>query len=300
VDGENSGRRLDNFLLSELKGLPRTRVYRMIRKGEVRVNKGRSKPDYRLEEGDVVRLPPVHGLSGDAPLKLAPGRAAWINEHIVYEDPALLVLNKPAGLAVHGGSGVSMGAIEVLRAARPEARSLELVHRLDRETSGLLIVAKKRSALRRLHQAFRDNSVEKTYTALLVGEWSGGRREVDLPLQTEHRQSGERHVRVGADGKSALSVFTPVQRYVGATLVSVRIHTGRTHQIRAHAAAIGYPIAGDDRYGADAWRAEKLDRLFLHAASLAFPHPDDERRISLESPLDPALLRVLERLETKG
>jgi len=298
VEADAAGRRLDNFLMSALKGLPRPRIYRMIRSGEVRVNKGRSKPSYHLAVGDVVRVPPVRGLETNAQPYVSPGRADWLNDLVLYEDDRLLVLNKPSGLAVHGGSGISLGAIELLRAARPDSHYFELVHRLDRDTSGCLLVAKKRSALRQLHNAFRDGQVEKIYYALLLGKWVGGRREVALPLMTEHRQNGERHVRTGKDGKAAVTRFYPERYYDDSVYVRVELLTGRTHQIRVHAAAIGHPVAGDDRYGEGGAPPAGLRRLFLHAGHLGFPHPESGEKISIEAPLSAELQSVLSELES--
>lgn len=297
VEADAVGRRLDNFLISALKGLPRARVYRMIRSGEVRVNKGRSKPSYHLAMGDVVRIPPVRGLEKNAEPYISPGRADWLNAFVIYEDEYLLVLNKPSGLAVHGGSGVSLGAIELLRSARPDCRYLELVHRLDRDTSGCLLVAKKRSSLRELHAEFRDGEVEKIYYALLTGRWKGGNREVALPLMTEHREGGERHVRTGADGKPAVTRFFPQRRYGDAVFMQVKLLTGRTHQIRVHAAAIGHPVAGDERYGSGNAPPAGLRRLFLHAGSLGFRHPGSGESITVEAPLDADLQAVLARMD---
>ena len=298
VDADSAGRRLDNFLLSELKGMPRTRIYRMIRKGEVRVNKGRSKPTSRLAEGDIVRIPPVlrvespGGQQAAAPLVR---NVDWIRALILHEDEHLLVLDKPSGLAVHGGSGINLGAIELLRAARPDCRYLELVHRLDRDTSGCLLVAKKRSALRNLHQQLREGRVEKKYLALLNGEWQGDDREVNLPLVVENRQNGERHVRTGADGKTALTRFFPQERFAHAVLCRVELLTGRTHQIRVHAAAIGHPVAGDKRYGEQGGPGS-IDRMFLHAQFIGVVHPADELPVRFESPVPEALTAVLARL----
>lgn len=297
VEADAVGRRLDNFLISALKGLPRTRVYRMIRSGEVRVNKGRSKPSYHLAAGDVIRIPPVRGLEPNAEPFINPGRADWLNACVIFEDDCLLVLNKPSGLAVHGGSGVSLGAIELLRAARPDCRYLELVHRLDRDTSGCLLVAKKRSSLRELHAQFRDGQVDKIYYALLTGQWKGGNREVALPLMTEHREGGERHVRTGADGKPAVTRFFPQKRYDDAVFMQVELLTGRTHQIRVHAAAIGYPVAGDERYGSGSAPPAGLRRLFLHAGRLGFKHPGSGEVVTVDAPLDADLQSVLARLD---
>ncbi|MDP6436851.1 MAG: RluA family pseudouridine synthase [Gammaproteobacteria bacterium] len=296
VDAESANRRLDNFLLTELKGLPRTRIYSMIRKGEVRVNKGRARAATRLAEGDRVRIPPVTEASKEAPL-IAPHKADWILKHVVHEDEHLLALDKPAGLAVHGGSGVSLGAIELLRAARPGSHFLELVHRLDRETSGCLLVAKKRSALRKLHEEFRGGTVNKYYRALLLGDWQDDVREVDMPLLVEHRQNGERHVQPGAEGKPALTRFRPEQRFAECILINIELLTGRTHQIRVHAAAIGHPVAGDEKYGEGLPGPAGLDRLFLHACRLEVAHPSTGVTLTLEAPLGEALQKVLEKLQ---
>ncbi len=296
VDADNAGRRLDNFLLAELKGIPRTRVYRMIRKGEVRVNKGRCKPTTRLAEGDLVRIPPLQPAQpGEAHL---PDRSKvkWILGQILHEDDHLLLLDKPSGLAVHGGSGISLGAIELLRAARPDCRYLELVHRLDRDTSGCLLVAKKRSALRNLHAQLREGQVGKIYLALLCGRWKGQERQVDFPLVVEHRKNGERHVRTGAEGKSAKTIFFPQERFEHFSLCQVELLTGRTHQIRVHAAAIGHSVAGDRRYGEGEANPAALQRLFLHAHSLEFVHPADDSRVMFTAQLPEALNAVLAHL----
>jgi 23S rRNA pseudouridine955/2504/2580 synthase len=294
VDADSAGRRLDNFLLTELRGLPRTRVYRMIRKGEVRVNKGRARPTTRLAAGDTVRIPPLQPADRqDAVVAANPGRVDWLQERVLYEDDVLLILDKPAGLAVHGGSGISLGVIELLRVARPDCRFLELAHRLDRDTSGCLIVCKKRSALRELHRQLREGEVDKRYLALLSGAWDNGARDVDLPLVTEHRQNGERFVRVGADGKAARSRFEPRRRMSAATLCEVRIMTGRTHQIRVHAAAIGHPLVGDTRYGHGS-RGDG-DRLWLHAHRIGFRHPRSGEAVSFEAPVPAELQAQLGR-----
>lgn len=296
VDGESAGRRLDNFLQSELKGVPRNRIYRLIRKGEVRVNKGRSQASAKLAKGDVVRIPPVRLTpAGEKP---EPGRNATrrILDCIVHEDDALLVLNKPSGLAVHGGSGVSLGAIELLRAAKADCHYLELVHRLDRDTSGLLLVAKKRSALRRLHEAFREGQTTKRYSVLVQNRWEGGERDVELPLAVEHRRNGERHVRTGDDGKPAHTRFTPEDYFADATLMTAELFTGRTHQIRVHAAAVGHPVAGDSRYGKPEADPQGLRRLFLHARELGFTHPATGEAVTFSAPLGRELEGVLSQL----
>jgi len=298
VDAEAADRRLDNFLLTELKGLPRTRVYRLIRKGEVRVNKGRARPAYKLALGDVVRIPPLHAPAADGssgpPADAT--RSRWVLQHIVYEDEAHLVLDKPAGLAVHGGSGVRLGAIELLRAARPDCRYLELVHRLDRDTSGCLLFAKKRSALRRLHEQMRAGSIDKRYQALLLGPWSGGARDVRLALAVQHRQNGERHVRVASDGKAAHTRFMPLEVFPASVLCEAKLFTGRTHQIRVHAEGIGHPVAGDTRYGDQAPPPAGLDRLFLHAHRLEWRHPVTDEAVTVEAPLPRPLAGVLATL----
>jgi 23S rRNA pseudouridine955/2504/2580 synthase len=296
----DAGQRLDNFLLRELKGVPRSHVYRVLRKGEVRINGKRAKPEYRLAEGDQVRLPPVRQAQPETPGRVPDALLARMRQSIVHEDERVLVLAKPAGLAVHGGSGLAFGVIEALRADRPHAE-LELVHRLDRDTSGLLVVAKKRSALRVLHALLREGEVEKHYLALVAGKWKLGKKTIDAPLMTNLRQGGERVVRVHSEGKLAASTFRPVRSFgSSATLMDVEIHTGRTHQIRVHAAHAGHPVLGDDKYGdkeANArLKAAGLARMFLHSHALAFTWPDTGERFSVEVPLPDELEAVLQRL----
>jgi 23S rRNA pseudouridine955/2504/2580 synthase len=299
IHAEQAGQRIDNFLVKVLKGVPKTLVYRILRKGEVRVNKGRIKPDYRLKEGDVVRIPPLRLSEPD---KTTPGQRTLqrVREAIIHEDDVLLILNKPSGIAVHGGSGISYGIIEALRALRPEAPFLELVHRLDRDTSGCLIIAKRRSALRNLHEQMRGDRMEKRYLALLKGQWKGGEKRVDAPLRKNILKSGERMVEVSPEGKPALSLFTPDTIYKGATLVSVKLITGRTHQVRVHARYLGMPIAGDDKYGDDEFNAAMkqlgLKRLFLHAHRLGFEHPRTGERFQISAPLPDELTQVLDKL----
>ncbi|MGD9388856.1 MAG: 23S rRNA pseudouridine(955/2504/2580) synthase RluC, partial [Thioalkalispiraceae bacterium] len=268
ISQDLAGQRLDNFLITRLKGVPRSLVYRIVRKGEVRVNKGRIKPDYRLKAGDIVRVPPVR-VSETEVTTPAKSLQQRIQDSILYEDNALLVLNKPSGVAVHGGSGISHGVIEALRAQRPEAHFLELVHRLDRDTSGCLLIAKKRSALRNLHEQLRNHQVTKIYQTLVKGNWGDRKRTIDAPLRKNTLKSGERMVKVDAEGKAAKSRFEPLQCRAQASLVKVDLETGRTHQIRVHAAHAGHPIAGDEKYGDDtfnkAMRKMGLKRLFLHA-----------------------------------
>ena len=300
---DEAGRRLDNFLLSNLKGVPRAHVYRLIRSGEVRVNSRRVQASYRLISGDEVRVPPVRQPeAGNAP---PPGRIRgdWIEARVLYEDDDLLVLNKPSGLAVHGGSGVSLGAIELLRAIRGPRANLELVHRLDRDTSGALLIAKRAGALRALHAQFRDGTVDKRYLALLIGRWPGRARTVDAPLVTDERRGGERHVRVDAAGKEAITHFVPLERFPEAVLAEVHLTTGRTHQIRVHAASVGHPVAGDERYGSaddPIVRAHGLKRLFLHSRSLGFQSPRRGEPITVEAPLGEDLTAALERLRAAG
>lgn len=304
VDAGHAGQRLDNFLLTVLKGVPRTHVYRLLRKGEVRVNKGRAKPDYRLEEGDVVRIPPVRRGESAGPAlaarAVASGKFDWLDERVLYEDEHLLVLDKPAGLAVHGGSGVSVGLIEALRQLRPQNPFLELAHRLDRETSGCLIVAKSRKALVRLHDLLREGGLDKFYLALVGGRWQGGTRTVEAALEKNRPLAGERRVEVGEEGKESASRFRPVEKFPDSTLVEIHLLTGRMHQARVHAAHIGHPIAGDEKYGDralnQAMGTQRLARLFLHAARLEFRHPLTGRLLRIAAPLPAELERVLEKL----
>jgi len=297
IDAEQAGQRIDNFLRRELPGLPKGRLYRMLRKGEVRVNAGRVRAEYRLRTGDEVRIPPARLNEG--PGAAAPGRIAALEQQILFEDKRLLVVNKPSGVAAHGGSGVSHGVIELLRAARPELRDLSLVHRLDRETSGCLVLAKRRSALRELHALFRGNQVEKNYLALVVGDWQYGERLVDAPLLVEHRKQGERHVVVSGAGKDAATLMRLSRRYATYSLLQCQPLTGRTHQIRVHAQHVGHPIVGDERYGDATANARArqlgLKRLFLHAQSISFPdeHGND---LHFTAPLADDLQRFLDRI----
>jgi 23S rRNA pseudouridine955/2504/2580 synthase len=298
----SAGQRLDNFLLRELAGVPRSRVYRLLRKGEVRVNGKRKQADYRLAADDEVRLPPVRAEmpAGTGTKRVPRALVDAVSRAILREDARLLVLDKPAGLAVHGGSGLAFGAIEALRALRPE-EPLELVHRLDRETSGCLLVARTRAALRITHALLREGEVEKHYAALVAGRWRLGRKTIDAPVLTNARQGGERVVRVHRAGKIAVSVFDPQVRYGDvATRMDVLIRTGRTHQIRVHAAFAGHPVAGDEKYGDREcnarFRSLGLTRMFLHAASISFRWPDGGGEFRAESPLPAELKRVLERL----
>lgn len=300
----DAGQRIDNFLLRVLKQVPKSHVYRVLRKGEVRVNGRRAKPEYRLEEGDRIRLPPVR-LDVATPQKPSYSLQATLLAAVIHEDRDLLIVNKPAGIAVHGGSAQSFGVIEALRAARPELTELELVHRLDRDTSGCLLLAKRRAALRELHARLREREMEKQYLALLVGRWTLGTKKIDLALKTNLRQGGERVVKVHQEGQSAISRFKPVQSFGQlATLMEVTIGTGRTHQIRVHATAAGHPVAGDDKYGDREanvrLKAFGLDRMFLHAHSLGFIRPGTVEPFSISAPLDEELKQVLTRLGDKA
>jgi 23S rRNA pseudouridine955/2504/2580 synthase len=310
VAEDDAGQRLDKVLSGLLPGVPRTRIFRLIRKGEVRVNGKRARPEQRLAAADRVRVPPVHERSVTAHTVATGGVArvppALINRvlaAIVHEDERVLVLDKPSGLAVHGGSGLSYGVIEALRAARP-GETLELAHRLDRDTSGLLLIARKPSTLRILHALLREGAVQKSYLALVVGRWELGRKLVNAPLQTEARVSGERTVRVGEGGKSARTQFKLVQQFgAQASLVEAMLMTGRTHQIRVHAAYCGHPVAGDVKYGDaaanTALRGAGLLRMFLHAHSVSLDWPQGGT-LTLSSPLPAELKAVLDRLPLPG
>ncbi|WP_374609316.1 RluA family pseudouridine synthase [Thermomonas sp.] len=302
---DRDGQRIDNFLLGYLKGAPRSLVYKLLRSGQVRVNGGRCKAERRLEAGDEVRIPPVRlNIEGDGDKSPPPkGLLDALEAAIVFEDARLLALNKPSGLASHGGSGISHGAIESLRALRPR-ESLELVHRLDRDTSGLLIVAKKRSALVELQALLREDhgaGITKRYLALLSGRMPDGTMSVDAPLHVGLRQGGERHVQVNFRGKPSLSHFRLLERCSGQSYCEVRIETGRTHQIRVHAKHIGHPVAGDDKYGDEAANRKLreqagLRRLFLHASTLEFALDGGKQPYLLNAPLAPDLVAVLDRL----
>lgn len=306
VDENGAGQRLDNFLIRTLKGVPKTHLYRVIRSGEVRVNRGRAQADTRLAEGDVVRIPPVR-VSAAAESAPAPAREF----PVLHEDEHLLVVNKPAGVAVHGGSGVSHGVIEQLRQARPQARFLELVHRLDKETSGALILAKKRQALTHLQDQFRrrgDGSVSKRYEALVWGRWPARLKVIDLALHKTLDAAGERQVRVVAadhpDGRRSISLVRVESSWPGAdlTLLEVTLKTGRTHQIRVHLAHQGHPIVGDPKYGDFARNRDiargpwRFDRMYLHAREIGFEHPADGRRLVLTAPRPPECETLLGRL----
>jgi 23S rRNA pseudouridine955/2504/2580 synthase len=304
VDSDDSGQRVDNFLLGQLKGVPRSLIYRLLRTGQVRVNKGRKKPHYKLHAGDVVRIPPVI-ISERSPSQASHSAKELLSNSILFEDKSLIILNKPAGMAVHGGSGINYGVIEAFRQLRPEARFLELVHRLDRETSGCLVLAKKRSALVHMHEMLRrehGKSIDKTYLALLRDVWQGKKRKINAALEVNSRRSGERFVTVSSNGKPAKSIFVPERNFpeAGACLVSIKLLTGRTHQARVHAQFIEQPIAGDDRYGDRAFNRRMkvvgLNRLFLHASRLRFRHPVENKQMDIEAPLPEDLKSLLDKL----
>lgn len=299
VSADQEGQRLDNFLLGHLKGAPRTLIYRIVRTGEVRVNKGRCKPDQRLQAGDIVRVPPLR-LPEPQEIVVPTNQVKQLSDRILYEQDGVLVLDKPSGLAVHGGSGLPFGAIEMLRVLFPEKEALELVHRLDRDTSGLLLLAYKRSVLKNLHEQLREGKMRKTYVALLAGKLKGGSHKVTAPLDKNILASGERIVRVSREGKPSETHFKVIERFEHATLVEASPLTGRTHQIRVHAQFLGHPILGDDKYGIeDASKAAKawgLNRLFLHARDITLQVPNQSKPLTLHCPLAAELERVLEFL----
>ncbi|MDB5797902.1 MAG: Ribosomal large subunit pseudouridine synthase [Paucimonas sp.] len=300
IGEEDTGQRIDNFLLRMLKGVPKSHVYRVLRSGEVRVNRGRIDQTYRLVQGDIVRLPPVRLPQREE--KSVP--AAEFK--VLLEDEHLLVIDKPAGVAVHGGSGVSFGVIEQLRASRPQAKFLELVHRLDRETSGILVLAKKRSALTNMHEQMREGSTDKRYLVLVQGDWRNARQHVRLSLHKYTGADGERRVRVQADGQVSHTVFSLLRKYGPFALLEAELKTGRTHQIRVHLASSGFPILGDDKYGDFALNKSlqkaggpqaALKRMFLHAHQLTFVHPASGDPVTLNAPLPAECLRFIESLE---
>lgn len=304
IEPDFIGQRIDNFLLARLKGVPKSVIYRVLRKGEVRVNKKRIKPEYKLQQDDVVRIPPLTVAAEGEPISVKLSMVKNLEQHILFEDNDLIVLNKPSGMAVHGGSGLQFGVIEALRALRPLAKHLELVHRLDRDTSGCLLIAKKRSVLTHLHEQLRNKTVEKKYWALVAGDWDNKVRKVTEPLKKNTLQSGERVVRVDeAEGKPSETRFRILQRYQQGTLVEAFPVTGRTHQIRVHTACKGHPIACDDKYGDNVFTAQMqqigLNRLFLHAKILSFIHPITETTMRIEAPLDPSLEQALTKLTRK-
>jgi len=300
VEPDLAGQRVDNFLRTQLKGVPKSMIYRILRKGEVRVNKGRVKPEYKLVADDVVRIPPVRvseGTPGPSP-KL--DKIAALESQILFEDERIIVMNKPSGIAVHGGSGLSFGLIEGLRALRPDANFMELVHRLDRDTSGCILIAKKRSALRHMHEQLRTGKMDKRYQALVAGQWPENRFKVKAPLRKNVLQSGERMVSVSEDGKPSETRYRILQKFDTATLVEASPITGRTHQIRVHCLHAEHPIACDPKYGDaefdESMRQKGLNRLFLHAHSISLIHPGTEERVKFTAPLDATLTNTLKAL----
>ena len=301
IDSEDAGQRIDNFLLRTLKGVPKSHLYRLLRKGEIRVNKKRIKPVYKLTIDDEVRIAPIRVSEEKDAVSTGLNIVANLEKQILFEDDRLIVINKPSGMAVHGGSGLNFGLIEALRALRPEARMLELVHRLDRDTSGCLMVAKKRSTLRHLHEQFRDKKVQKFYHALVKGHWPTKLTRVTDALKKNDLKSGERVVVVDNQlGKESETRFRVLERYRGATLVRAFPVTGRTHQIRVHCQTSGHSIAMDAKYGHEEFdeqmKSKGLKRLFLHAASIEFTHPHTEQRLKIEAPLEASLEKLLSKL----
>lgn len=296
IGSETSGQRVDNFLLRECKGVPKSHIYRILRSGEVRVNSGRVDATYKLQEGDRVRIPPLR-----LGAKVAPSKPPTIDLPLLHEDEGLIAANKPAGLAVHGGSGISYGVIEQLRLARPEAKFLELVHRLDRDTSGLLLLAKKRAVLTAMHELIRNGQMEKRYLVLVHGQWPAGKQHVKLKLQRYVTGAGERRVRVDDEGRESHTVFELKQACGAYSLLQAHLKTGRTHQIRVHLAQLGFPIAGDDKYGDFELNKhlakQGLRRMFLHAWKLAFVHPLSGETLKLEAPLPRELDNFISNLK---
>lgn len=301
IDESHLGQRIDNFLMTYLKGVPKTHIYRIIRKGEVRVNKGRIKPIYKLAVGDVVRIPPVRVSDAKNVPEGIEGNVLRLKKAILYEDKSLIILNKPSGMAVHGGSGISFGVIETLRQLYPNEKRLELVHRLDRDTSGCLLVAKKISVLRAFHQMLQSNKIQKTYVALVKGRFTEKEIKLNAPLRKFVTKSGERMVCVDKnEGKLATTYFYPTEAFDEASLVDVRLITGRTHQIRVHSQHLRHPIAGDDKYGDTKFNASMkklgLKRLFLHARSLRFEHPQTGEIMNPIAAMDKPLSQLIGKL----
>lgn len=302
VSQRYEGQRIDNFLVRELKGVPKSRVYRLIRKGEVRINKKRCKPETKLLLGDTVRIPPYSGASVKEPGKITPGLTDYLNENILYQNDELMVVNKPSGLAVHGGSGIKLGLIEALRQIRPEWKEVELAHRLDRETSGCLVVAKTAHALRYLHEEFKLRKVNKTYHALVYGSWPSEITKIEAKLFRKQLDSGERLVRVDAEGKEAKTTFGVLKRFTEATYIEAKPETGRTHQIRVHCQSAGHPIVGDDRYSDKQIVKrhpvlQKAKALCLHAAQISFRMPESGETLNVKADIGQNLRLALALLE---
>ncbi|WP_339892168.1 23S rRNA pseudouridine(955/2504/2580) synthase RluC [Neptuniibacter pectenicola] len=300
----NAGQRVDNFLITTLKGAPKSLIYRIVRKGEVRVNKKRVKPEYKLQLNDLVRIPPVRLADRQEPAKIGTKLIDQLEAAVLYEDDDLIVVNKPSGIAVHGGSGISLGLIESFRQMRPQAKFLELVHRLDRDTSGCILLAKKRSALKLMHESLQKSRITKIYHAMVMGSWSERKKRIDAPLRKNELKSGERVVKVSADGKASLTEFKVLERFGRqATLIEARPITGRTHQIRVHCQFAGHPIVGDTKYNTDemndVMRSHGFNRLFLHAAELRFPLPSGGRKV-IKAPLEVSLQKAVNSFKSKN
>lgn len=301
IDADAAGQRIDNFLITQLKGVPKSHVYRLLRKGEVRVNKGRVKAEYKLQAGDQVRIPPVR--LAERPEVIPPSQSLThtLENAILYEDKSLLIVNKPSGLAVHGGSGISLGLIESLRQIRPQDKFLELVHRLDRDTSGCIMIARKRSMLRVLQDQLREGKMSKTYHALVKGQWPEHCHKVNAPLRKLESAGGGRIVKVDPEGKASLTLFRVLKRFPDSTLIEAKPVTGRTHQIRVHAQSVGCALVGDDKYGDDAFNSvmkrRGINRLCLHAARLEIQLPDRAELLCVEAPMELPLARAIENLE---
>lgn len=302
ADERSVGQRIDNLLVRVLKGVPRSHLHRLVRTGQVRVNSRRVDSTYRVQPGDRIRIPPVRTGAESPAISAATEAASRLEAHVLFEDEAMLVLDKPAGTAVHGGSGVSRGVIEAMRASRPTAKFLELVHRLDRDTSGVLVLAKKRAALVELHAAIRDGRVRKLYRLLVLGRMPLGRRQVDAPLDKYVLPGGDRRVKIAADGQSASTIFTALEHQGAYTLVEAELLTGRTHQIRVHAAYLGHPIAGDDKYGDFSANKELsrlgLKRMFLHASTLCLKHPVTGKSLRFDAELPADLAAFSSRVSS--
>jgi 23S rRNA pseudouridine955/2504/2580 synthase len=303
IDENHHGQRVDNFLQRLLKGVPISHIYRILRSGEVRVNSGRVTADHRLNEGDKIRIPPIRLAKSTKPLPNKTARKAHLRNEVLYEDDSLVVINKPSGTAVHGGSGISMGVIEQLRAEYDQPKFLELVHRLDRETSGVLILAKKRQALIGLHDQIRNGQVRKYYLVMVKGRWRNSKQTVQLPLHKYINAAGERRVIISEEGQEAHTVFSLVKNWEDYSLLEADLKTGRTHQIRVHLAHLGFPILGDDKYGDFALNKDlakiNLKRMFLHAYKIIFTHPLTDKIIKLEAKLPQDLQQFIDNLDAK-
>lgn len=301
---EEAGQRIDHFLVRHFKNVPKTRLYKALRKGEIRINRSRVEPSYRLQVGDLLRLPPLYQIEEESIKAPSSHWSRVLLERILYEDKDILVMNKPSGMAVHAGSGIKQGLIENLRLMRPDLKNLELVHRLDRETSGCLLIAKKNSVLRKMHVLFRNHQVVKTYQCLCKGVFAEDKQRVAEPLLRKHFKMGDSKVIVSGEGKSSLTTFQILERYSEVSLVRANLSTGRTHQIRAHAASINHPLVGDEKYGDPAFnqlfkKEYGLKRLFLHAVQLEWVMPDSEKKLTFTAPLDKDLQDIVINLKLK-